>query len=88
MPETIRGEPRTESTGPLKRRTMFEMLEDPTPGWSTDSVKRLVSSESPVLWLVVLVRNADGEELKREASSLYVAWARATEAAHMMSNGI
>ena len=88
MPEIVRGEPRTETTGPLKRRTMFEMLEEPTPGWNIWKVERLVSSDSPVVWLVVLVRNTDGEELRRESSSLYVAWARATEAAHMMSNGI
>ncbi len=70
------------------KRTQFDMIEQPERGWHTRHVRRHTSSDAPPVWQVELGREEDGATVAFENESLYVAWARATEAAHMMSNGL
>ena len=81
-------EPRAESTGQPKKRTAFDAIENPEPGWQTRSLLQIVSSDSPLRWEIVLLHDATGSTVTHENESLFVAWARATEAAHMMNIGL
>ncbi|MBC7601205.1 MAG: hypothetical protein H7255_00895 [Ramlibacter sp.] len=81
-------EPKTETVGTSKKRTAFDAIENPEPGWQTRSVVQVVSTGSPPCWEIVLMHDATGSTVTHEADSLYVAWARATEQAHMMNIGL
>ncbi len=81
-------EPTSETVGTPKRRTLFDMIENPEPGWRTHYIRQRVSSDAPPVWEIELLREADGTAVGFENESLFVAWARATEAAHMMSAGL
>lgn len=82
------GEPKTETSGTAKRRTQFDMIENPEPGWRTRNVSSRTTFDAPLKWEVELVREEDGTTVSFENESLFTAWARATEAAHMMSIGL
>lgn len=86
--EHIVGEPRTETVGAPRKRTVFDMIENPEPGWHTRKLKQVISSDRPAFWRVELMHNTDGSVSHFEAESLFVAWARATEAAHMHNIGL
>ena len=82
------GEPKSEMTGTAKRRTQFDMIEEPEKGWRTRHVKSQSAFDAPLVWEVELVREEDGATVAFSNESLFTAWARATEAAHMMSIGL
>lgn len=81
-------EPRTETIGSVRKRTVFDMIENPEPGWSTRKIKQVFSTDTPPIWLVVLMHNETAAVSQFESESLFVAWARATEAAHMHNLGL
>ncbi len=81
-------EPRSETTNLKPKRTMFDAIENPEKGWQTRSLVQIVTSDSPPRWEIVLMHDATGSTVKFDADSLYVAWARATEQAHMMNIGL
>lgn len=67
---------------------VFEVLENPEPGWKLRKIEQhIVLGETPE-WHVELVRQSDGACATFHHEDLYVAWARATERAHMESNGL
>lgn len=88
MPEITRGEPAAVSTGPLVRRTLFDMIENPEKGWVTREVKRVVRLGDEPFWRVEIVHIEDGFSVSYEDESLYIAWFRSAEAAHMHNIGL
>ena len=70
------------------KRTQFDMIEQPEQGWRTRHVRSYTQAGAPLMWQVELVREADGETVTFNSEHLFVAWCRATEAAHMMSSGL
>jgi hypothetical protein len=66
-----------------RRRSLFEVLEQPAEGWVVREIKRVESTDHPVLWQVWLMRERDGWSITFENESLHVAWVRSIEAAHM-----
>lgn len=81
-------EPKSETTGTAKRRTQFDMIEEPEKGWRTRHVKSATTFDAPPVWHVELVRESDGITVTFANESLFTAWARATEQAHMMTIGL
>lgn len=82
------GEPKTETVGNAKRRTQFDMIEHPEKGWRTRHVKSQSTFDAPLVWEVELVREEDGATVSFQNEHLFTAWARAAEAAHMMTIGL
>lgn len=70
-----------EATTP--RRTVFDMIENPHPGWQTRKIKHVFSTDRPAFWRIELMRDQGGAAVQFEHESLFVAWVRATEQAHM-----
>ena len=81
-------EPKTETIGQPKRKSAFDMIENPEKGWTTALVSRTQITGEEVVWAITLEHEADRASVSFEAESLYVAWARATEQAHMMNIGL
>ncbi len=88
MTEHILGEPKAETVGYKRKNTAFDAIENPEKGWVTTAVLRTETHGETPLWRIDLLHPADGATVTHEAESLYVAWARATEAAHMMNIGL
>ncbi len=81
-------EPKAETVGTTRKRTAFDVIENPEPGWSTRRIEQVVSSDRPPVWSVELVNDETAERLTHESESLFVAWARVTERAHMQRIGL
>lgn len=82
-------EPKTETVGTApKKRTLFDMIENPEPGWSTRKIEQIVSSGQPPMWRIELMHDETAAVFMQQNESLFVAWARATEAAHMQRIGL
>ena len=71
-----------------KSKTVFDVLENPEGGWVLRELRRVETIDDQTMWQVELVRLSDGLTISRASSSLFVAWARVTEAAHMIDQGL
>ena len=71
-----------------RKRTVFDVIETPEPGWVTRKLKRKTAIDSEPTWLVQLAHDGDGASIEFEHESLYIAWARACEQAHSYNAGL
>lgn len=71
-----------------QRRSIFDAIEAPEPGWVTRKIKRVDPVGAPPFWRIELARIGDGITVSHDAADLYVAWARATEQAHSHNIGL
>lgn len=65
---------------------LFEVLENPQPGWTTRKIESHRTVDSEPEWHVELIRERDGATVHFHHESLHVAWVRAVERAHMDDN--
>jgi hypothetical protein len=61
---------------------LFEVLENPQPGWTTRKIESHRTVDSEPEWHVELIRESDGATINFHHESLHVAWVRACEHAH------
>ncbi len=71
-----------------KRRPIFDVIENPEKGWVCILLQRITSATEEEVWRVEIQRQADGLVVSHECPTLFVSWARATEQAHMLGQGL
>jgi len=75
--------------GEAKRRPIFDVIENPEKGWKCVLIQLITSADDEEgAWRVQIRRESDGMIVGADNPMLFVAWARATEKAHMEDNGI
>ena len=67
---------------------LFEVIEEPLPGWTMHHMKRIPHFDAPTDYEVGLLQHRTGRVVQFSHESLHVAWLRAVEAAHMSDKGL
>lgn len=67
---------------------LFEVIENPEPGWTTRKLESHRTVDQPLEWHVELIRERDGACVTTHNESLHVAWVRACEQAHVTEIGL
>lgn len=63
---------------------LFDVIENPLAGWETRTIKMVHHIDEPSTWTVSLMRIEDGTAIEFTHEDLYIAWARAIEAARTL----